>query len=175
MTKRQNEPPTRLTDTILGLRSDYFYPCEVFYEHMLEERELFLASTAEEWSDRALVYLSHWLSSLWVVAHAFRHVLRLPDRSIEKLIDLHFRELTDFRNGTYHYHRTPEKHLAFYFTWKAMNWAEELHKEFRRYFFYYEGLLAGLYPEIPITGAIDNTAYIPLHPCWLDQVARGPH
>jgi hypothetical protein len=148
--RRQNEPPTRHTDTLLALRWDYFYPCEVLRGHLLEERARFLASTAEEVSDRQLVYLSHWLSSLWVVAHAFRYVLKLPDRSIEKLIDLHFRDLSEFRNATYHYHRGPEKHLAFYTNLKAMVWAEELHQEFRRYFFDYECLLASLYPEIPI-------------------------
>lgn len=147
---RQGEPPTRLTDTILGLRSDYFHACEVFYKHVVEERELFRASTAKELNDRALVYLSHWLSSLWVVAYAFRYSLKLPDASIEKLIDLHFRELSDFRNATYHYHRSPDKHITFYANWAAMEWAEELHKEFRRYFWHYEGLLASLYPEIPM-------------------------
>jgi hypothetical protein len=147
--RRQGQPPTRLTDTILGLRADYFYACEVFYEHVVDDKKLFLASTAKDLSDRALVYCSNWLSPLWVVAHAFRHVLKLPDRSIEKLIDLHFGELSDFRNATYHYHRSPDNQIDFYANRAAFEWVEELHKEFRRYFWYYEGLLASLYPEIP--------------------------
>jgi hypothetical protein len=148
--RRRNEPPTRLTDPILGLRSDYFYACEVLREHLLEEMARFLSSTADEVSDRQLVYLSHWLSSLWVVAHAFRYVLRLPNSSIERLIDLHFRELSDFRNATYHYHGRPDKQLVFYLNFEAMGWAEELHREFQKYFTYYESLLTGLYPEIPM-------------------------
>jgi hypothetical protein len=121
----------------------------VLREHLLEERARFLSSTADEVSDRQLVYLSHWLSSLWVVAHAFRYVLRLPNSSIEKLIDLHFSELSDFRNATYHYHLSPNKQLAFYLNFEALDWAEELHREFRVYFTNYEVLLEALYPEIP--------------------------
>ena len=147
---RRQDAPTRLNDPILVLRSDYFLACKVMYEHVLEERRLFLSSDKEAVSDRCLVYLSHWLSSLWVVAHAFRDVLKLRDRLIDQLIDRHFRQLSDFRNATYHYHRSPEKHLGFYVDFDAMVWAEDLHSEFHRFFADYEAHLASFYPGILI-------------------------
>jgi hypothetical protein len=146
---RQDEPPTRLSDPILALRSDYFFACEVMYEHLLEERSLFLSSADDAVSDRCLVYLSHWLSSLWVVAHGFRNVLKLRDRRLNDLIDLHFRELSEFRNATYHYHRSPDKHLAFYSNCDLHQvWAYDLHREFQRFFHDYEVHLASFYPDI---------------------------
>ena len=146
---RQDEPPTRLSDPILALRSDYFFACEVMYEHLLEERSLFLSSADDVVSDSCLVYLSHWLSSLWVVAHGFRNVLKLRDRRLNDLIDLHFRELSEFRNATYHYHRSPDKHLAFYSNCDLHQvWAYDLHREFQRFFDDYEVHLASFYPDI---------------------------
>jgi hypothetical protein len=117
---------------------------------VVQERELFSASAEkQEVHDRFVVYLSHWLSSLWVVANAFRYVLKLRDRLIDGFIDLHLRELSDFRNATYHYHRHPHKQIAFFSSFETMAWAEELHQEFRRYFHDYEAGLASFYPEIP--------------------------
>jgi hypothetical protein len=119
------------------------------YEHLLEERSLFLSSADDVVSDSCLVYLSHWLSSLWVVAHGFRNVLKLRDRRLNDLIDLHFRELSEFRNATYHYHRSPDKHLAFYSNCDLHQvWAYDLHREFQRFFHDYEVHLASFYPDI---------------------------
>jgi hypothetical protein len=87
----------------------------VFHDDVHELREIW----AEDMTDKALgrlllVYLDHWLSSLWVVAHAFRGVLKLQDESIIPIIDRRFKELSDFRNATYHYHRTSAKHIQFH-------------------------------------------------------------
>jgi hypothetical protein len=68
-------------------------------------------------------------------------LLKLQDKSIIGIIDQHFKELSDFRNATYHYHRTPAKHLQFH-SFDGLNWAEELHSEFERYFSDYVTALA---------------------------------
>jgi hypothetical protein len=152
---RRPDQPTRLNDPILALRWDYFFPCEVMRAHLLEEKSLFLASEEMAVRDRCLVYLSYWLSSLWVVAHAFRHILKLSgDKRLDELIDLNFRKLSDFRNATYHYHRSPAKHIAFYASVDAMEWAEELHLQFREYFYAYEAGLASFFPDASDEGPL---------------------
>jgi hypothetical protein len=95
--------------------------------------EFFNQETREEVEIEFWTYLKFWLSSLWVVCHAFRHVLKLEDAILNDLIDKNFKSLSDFRNGTYHYHRSPDKHVQF-FGGGQLNWAEELQEELERYF-----------------------------------------
>jgi hypothetical protein len=119
----------------------------VLHDHLLELRvQFFAAETQNTVEKRFWVYLNHWLSSLWVVAHAFRHVLKLSDRVPNDLIDENLKALSDFRNGTYHYHRQPEKHVQF-FRANALDWAEDLYAEFERYFRDYLLGLESFFPE----------------------------
>ena len=101
----------------------------MLHDHLHEvKEEFFQKETREAVAKRFWVYLDHWLSSLWVVAHAFRHVLKLEDKIINELIDRNFKILSDFRNATYHYHRTPEKQVQFFVgrgALNSLNWAED--------------------------------------------------
>jgi hypothetical protein len=146
--KKRREPTSR-NDPIIALIADYFYPCKVFHNDVHAIGEIWAEDTTDDAVGRLLlVYIYHWVSSLWVVAHAFRDVLKLQDKSIIGIIDQHFKELSDFRNATYHYHRTPAKHLQF-FSLGKLNWAEELHSELERYFSDYLTLIKELDDDVP--------------------------
>jgi hypothetical protein len=138
-----NQVPNSLNDPVLALISEYFFPCEVLHDRLHEVKEQFFeVETREAVSKQFWTYLNHWLSSLWVVAHGFRHVLKLEDKRINERIDANFKKLSDFRNATYHYHRSPAKHKQFFGAGgNNMNWAEDLHAELERYF---QDYLAGL-------------------------------
>jgi hypothetical protein len=77
--KKRREPTSR-NDPILALIADYFYPCKVFHDDVHEIREIWSEDPTDEAHEAVgrllLVYIYHWVSSLWVVAHAFRDVLK---------------------------------------------------------------------------------------------------
>jgi hypothetical protein len=131
--------------------TEYFSACQVLHGDLYEFKDAFLADTTQEDIGKFFwVYLNHWLSSLWIVARAFQHVLKLQDRIINRLIDENFQNLSAYRNVTYHYHRLPNKRIqarARFMASGRLNWAEELHSELERYFREYLAHLAAFYPE----------------------------
>ncbi len=93
-------------------------------------------------------YFSYWLSALYVVAEGFRE-LGLKDGIIEALISVHIDELRVFRNATFHFQKSPDKHIRFLEgPHNRTNWAEELHAEFEAFFLSYVEEFGG-YPNSP--------------------------
>jgi hypothetical protein len=130
-----NERST-LNDPILAL-CQYFLSARVMHDLTHEMRSPFFESTGEETSDLWMefrTYYSYWLSGLFVVAEGFQ-TLGLKSPKIEKLIVEHIDELRLFRNATFHFQKTPAKHVQFHDGAAIrMNWAEELHDAFEKYF-----------------------------------------
>ncbi len=137
MNAAEDEEPTSLTDPVLALTKNYWFTCDLLHDRLHEVRDAFFSDdnprTGLTQVDREMfAYLNLWLSCLWVVAHAFRHVLKLDDPVINPMIDEHFGSLSTFRNATFHYQRYPHKQAQF-FHGERVNWAEDLHHEIRRY------------------------------------------
>src|SRR5882757_2733615 len=131
LTQIQKEALIRrtLNDPILAL-CEYFLRARVMHNLTHEMRSIFFQSTEEEKSDLWVefsTYYSYWLSGLFVVAEGFQ-TLGLKSPKIEKLIVEHIDELRLFRNATFHFQKTPAKHVQFHDgTANRLNWAEELH------------------------------------------------
>jgi hypothetical protein len=133
------------TDPVLALCGEYFFACKVLRDHLNEIKDQCLADPKgidDHLRARFCTYLNHWLSSLFVVADGFRNTLKLNDSVITQLIDdddnLMYK-LRQFRNATHHFNRRPDTKRAELFMTErdALNWAQNLHLEFERYFLEY--------------------------------------
>src|SRR5215831_5172028 len=127
------------TDPVLALCGEYFFACKVLRDDLNEIKDQCLADPKgiDNWlRARFCTYLNHWLSSLFVVAEAFRYRINLNDSVITQLIDDNLYNLRQFRHATYHFRRRPDTERAEFFRTHpdALNWAESLHLEFERYF-----------------------------------------
>jgi hypothetical protein len=152
-------------DPIMRLMVHYFEPAELMHKQF--------AALEREWDHKGklsrnktrhyTIYLQLWLATLFVLAEGFR------DQRIKKrfepwrkgfpTISMHcssiyhkMRQLGDelktFRNATFHFHPTAEKHFRFLRApgrHKPLHWAQELQKEFAMLFSEYRVERTALY------------------------------
>lgn len=125
--------PTSLTDPVLKL-AEYWLSADIMHEHLHEMRDAFGGVAAIDQADESgafLTYMAFWLSALYVVAEGFT-TLRLTDDKLSPLVSTHIDSLRLYRNATFHFQAKPDKHVQFHNgTASRLNWAEEMHEEFR--------------------------------------------
>lgn len=128
----------RKDDPIGRLICHYFQPCEFCFEEYLRVTQA-LERQKRRTRFRAakqLTFLRLWLASLYTVIEGF-YELELSDARIDALLmgENDLAKLRRFRNGTFHYQRTADKHLQlFNENAGVLDWAKLLHVEFDRFF-----------------------------------------
>jgi len=113
------------------LRTFYFLPCDLMYQHFMALRPQ-LNSDPDAVAERFLSYMMYWLAGLFVVAEGWRE-LCISDAQIDKLLEEHWDSLRLFRNAIFHFQPDDRKHLQF-FDVEKFNWADKLHRAWRAYF-----------------------------------------
>lgn len=143
--------PHRDQDPIMRLIAHYFGPADYMFEAFSKLDEL--STTPKGLSPDKVIErrycLMYWLSSLYVTIEGMENLPladelksrplelpRLAHRVIEILADAddHRDALRLLRNGTFHFQKTPVKHLQFFDTPFRLSWAVHLHKAIERLF-----------------------------------------
>ncbi len=119
-------------DPVGRLIVHYFYPADLMREHHREAiRDLDPKARPATWRDGAAVsYWRLWFASLYVVVEGYGE-LKLRHDAVEPLLSRtdYVQALKLFRNGTFHYRKTPDKLLQLidYDDGEVMKWADRLH------------------------------------------------
>jgi hypothetical protein len=124
-------------DPIARLMVHYFYVADFVHRDFKRvERLLKLQKRRTRWrSSQESCYMRLWLSTLYTTAEGYKE-LKLDDVKINSLIsEPHFDRLRVFRNGTFHYQKSPMKLVQFLSGHgDAHSWAEHLHQSFENFF-----------------------------------------
>ena len=124
-------------DPVLALIGYYFHMAIVMHENMHRLKKRTFAAPGQRAWQRFTVYMKFWLSSLYVTAKGFRE-LKLKNDNIERILGSHIHDLRQFRNSTFHFQKDTRKQVNFFDgAANRLNWAEELHSEFRAFFVEY--------------------------------------
>lgn len=133
MRSSKNDPVCKL--------SQYWVSAGIMRKHVIEYKERYpdLENMNDDvWGD-FIIYTSFWLSALYVVIEGFRD-LGLSDKRIDVLlVSKNVDSLRVYRNSTFHFQKTSNKHNQFYeINSDRLNWALEVYLEFGRYFSDYQ-------------------------------------
>ena len=125
-----------IDDPILRLCS-YWLSSKIMHEHVHELVDDFFDLAYEDdfslWYEFR-TYYSYWLSSLYVVVEGFEY-LKLDRKKVPSISDNRIETLRLFRNATFHYQNNYDKQVKFHKKdLDMMNFSEQLHHEFERYF-----------------------------------------
>lgn len=147
-------------DPVSRLYAHYFLQADVLFGYLktLDGEKARKGQLSQSKEVDAFQLRKLWLASLYVLAEGFKTPLiqaslapwkemdldvRVYCDSIEHKMDQLGDELRLFRNATFHYQPTPQKHLQFIDVQsrhEPMFWADELHREFEKLFSKYRVL-----------------------------------
>jgi hypothetical protein len=124
-------------DPIARLIVHYWYPANYMYQEFSRvERALARQkSRTQRMAVREVNYLRLWLATLYTTGDGFKS-LNLKDDEIERLLsNPNFQNLRVFRNGTFHYQKSPVKLVQFWVgAQDRISWARSLHFALNRFF-----------------------------------------
>ena len=139
--------PTAANDPVLKLAL-YWLSARVVHEHVHEYRETYPDLKGIEEDGHAIeftTYVSFWLSALYVVAEGYID-LKLSDPNLDGLVHEHIDSLRLYRNATFHFQKGDNKHIQFHTgSFGRMNWAEDMHASFEKYFSNYTQRLIAIW------------------------------
>ncbi len=147
-------------DPVSRLYAHYFLQADVLFSYLkkIDGEKARKGRLSDNKEQDAFQLRKLWLAALYVLADGFNTPLiqaslapwkemdldvRVYCDSIEHMMGQLVDELRLFRNATFHYQPTPQKHLQFIAVQsrhKPMFWADELHREFEKLFSKYRVL-----------------------------------
>lgn len=127
----------RRDDPVARLIVHYYFPTDFIYRDFVRvERSLQRQKRRTPWrASQETCYMRLWLATLYAVVEGYRS-LNLHDPEIDAhLSSSHMDSLRRFRNATFHYQRSADKHVQFVLgPDNRIEWARALHRAFDRYF-----------------------------------------